>query len=163
MKKVNITLNEKGYKDLQTILDNAEAYADTHNLKAIFNAVDRIKAKLEGKSIEKREYKTIYTQLEFVKSIQDYSLFPTRALYHKLCHYKEQCLRYLKNNPNDFEKQLDLVELNHMGIPNKKPPIKRGPKPKVDPSSICAQCEFPSIGGCTSFCNGERFQQKNRK
>lgn len=22
---------------------------------------------------------------------------------------------------------------------------------------------FPSIGGCTSFCNGERFQQKNRK
>ena len=57
----------------------------------------------------------------------------------------------------------DLVDLNHMGIPDKKPPIKRGPKPKVDPSSICAQCEFPSIGGCTSFCNGERFQQKNRK
>ena len=22
---------------------------------------------------------------------------------------------------------------------------------------------FPSIGECTSFCNGERFQQKNRK
>jgi len=22
---------------------------------------------------------------------------------------------------------------------------------------------FPSIGGCTSFCSGERFQQKNRK
>lgn len=76
MKEVNITLNEKDIKDLQTILDNAEAYADTHNLKAVFNAVDRIKAKLEGKSIEKRGYKTIYTQLEFVKSIQDYSLFP---------------------------------------------------------------------------------------
>lgn len=30
MKEVNITLNEK---DLQTILDNAEAYADTHNLR----------------------------------------------------------------------------------------------------------------------------------
>lgn len=59
MKEVNITLNEKDIKDLQTILDNAEAYADTHNLKAVFNAVDRIKAKLEGKSIEKREYKTI--------------------------------------------------------------------------------------------------------
>lgn len=122
MKKVNITLNEKDIKDLQTILDNAEAYADTHNLKAVFNAVDRIKAKLEGK--------TIYTQLEFVKSIQDYSLFPTRALYHKLCHYKEQCLRYLKNNPNDFEKQLDLVDLNHMGIPDKKPPIKEVPNQK---------------------------------
>ena len=43
MKEVNITLNEKDIKDLQTILDNAEAYADTHNLKAVFNAVDRIR------------------------------------------------------------------------------------------------------------------------
>ena len=33
MKEVNITLNEKDIKDLQTILDNAEAYADTHNLR----------------------------------------------------------------------------------------------------------------------------------
>lgn len=33
MKEVNITLNEKDIKDLQTILDNAEAYADTHSLK----------------------------------------------------------------------------------------------------------------------------------
>lgn len=32
MKEVNITLNEKDIKDPQTILDNAEAYADTHNL-----------------------------------------------------------------------------------------------------------------------------------
>lgn len=95
--------------------------------------------------LQKRKYKTIYTQVELVKAIQDYSLFPTRALYHKLCHYREQCLRYLKNNPNDFDKQLDLVDLNHMGIPNKKPPINRGPKPKVDPTSIC---------------NGEHFQQR---
>lgn len=44
MKEVNITLNEKDIKDLQTILDNAEAYADTHNLRgAVFNAVDRIR------------------------------------------------------------------------------------------------------------------------
>lgn len=28
----------------------------------------------------------------------------------------------------------------------------------TDPRNV-----FPSIGGCTSFCNGERFQQKNRK
>lgn len=33
MKEVNITLNEKDIKDLQTILDNAEAYADTNNLR----------------------------------------------------------------------------------------------------------------------------------
>lgn len=44
MKEVNITLNEKDIKDLQTILDNAEAYADTHNLRGVvFNAVDRIR------------------------------------------------------------------------------------------------------------------------
>ena len=35
---------KKDIKDLQTILDNAEAYADTHNLRgAVFNAVDRIR------------------------------------------------------------------------------------------------------------------------
>lgn len=28
----------------------------------------------------------------------------------------------------------------------------------TDPENV-----FPSMGGCTSFCNGERFQQKNRK
>lgn len=35
---------KKDIKDLQTILDNAEAYADTRNLRgAVFNAVDRIR------------------------------------------------------------------------------------------------------------------------
>lgn len=161
MKEVNIILVENDIKDLQTIMDNAKAYADTHNLKAVFNAVTRIKAKLEGKTIEKRGYKTIYTQLEFVKAIQDYSIFPTRALYNKLCHYREQCLRYLKNNPNDFDKQLDLIDLNHMGIPDKKPLINRGPKPKIDSTSICAKCSIPTIdgGGCTTFCNGKRFNR----
>lgn len=33
MKEVNITLNERDIEDLQTILDNAEAYADTHSLR----------------------------------------------------------------------------------------------------------------------------------
>lgn len=37
MKEVNITLNEKDIEDLQTILDNAEAYADTHNLRAQYS------------------------------------------------------------------------------------------------------------------------------
>lgn len=44
MKEVNIPSMKKDIKDLQTILDNAEAYADTHNLRgAVFNAVDRIR------------------------------------------------------------------------------------------------------------------------
>lgn len=33
MKEVNTTLNGKDIEDLQTILDNAEAYADTHDLR----------------------------------------------------------------------------------------------------------------------------------
>lgn len=62
---------------------------------------------------------------EYVKDVEEYMKSPTEDLFYKLRKYRKQCIEYLKKHPDDFDMQVNLIDLNYLGISKSKPPVQK--------------------------------------
>lgn len=65
-----------------------------------------------------------FKQEEYTKDVEEYMKSPTEDLFYKLRKYRKQCIEYLKRHPDDFNMQINLIDLNYLGISKSKPPVQ---------------------------------------
>lgn len=80
---------------------------------------------------------------EYVKDVEEYMKSPTEDLFYKLRKYRKQCIEYLKKHPDDFDMQVNLIDLNYLGISKSKPPVQ---KVQEDKTSKHARCHRGLLG-----------------
>lgn len=65
-----------------------------------------------------------FKEEEYVRDVEEYMKSPTEDLFYKLRKYRKQCIEYLKKHPDDFNMQINLIDLNYLGISKSKPPVQ---------------------------------------
>lgn len=66
-----------------------------------------------------------FKQEEYTKDVEEYMKSPTEDLFYKLRKYRKQCIEYLKRHPDDFNMQINLIDLNYLVYPKANLQSKR--------------------------------------